>query len=175
MKNIIKTIGILLISICCLSVQAQTSKADKKAAKLADLKRIIDGKNFVFKVNQAMPLSGQMINLTSSFYDLKLANDSLTAFLPYFGVSYSAPIDPTQGGIKFTTTKFEQKITQKKNGNIVVDLKPIGLGIRPPSDVAYMVLTTSPGGYASLQVILVNRQSISFTGILEEVKVKAVS
>ena len=170
MKNILRITGILLIIICSLSVSAQTTKADKKAAKAADLKRIVDGKSYVFKVNQAMPMSGQMINLTSSFYDLKLANDTLTAFLPYYGVAYSAPIDQTEGGIKFTTTKFENKVTFKKNGNIQINLKPKDLGTRPPKDVVYMILTVSPGGYASLQVISVNRQSISFTGMLEEVK-----
>lgn len=175
MKNLIKLIGILLIAICCLSANAQATKADKKSAKTAELKRIVEGKSYVFKVNQAMPLSGQTINLTSSFYDLKLANDTLTAFLPYYGVAYSAPTDPTEGGIKFTTTKFEHKITQKKNGNIVINIKPTDLGTRPPKDVAYMVLTASPGGYASLQVILVNRQSISFIGMLEEIKTKVVS
>ena len=158
-----------------IEVQGQTTKADKKAAKAADLKRIVDGKSYVFRVNQALPMSGQMINLTSSYYDLKLANDSLTAFLPYYGVSYSAPLNPTEGGIKFTTTKFENKVTIKKNGNIQINLKPKDLGTRPPKDVAYMVLTVSPGGYTSLQVISINRQLISFTGMLEEVKPKTVS
>ena len=172
MNNIIKAIVIFLITVCSLSVHAQTTKADKKAAKVADLKRIVDGKSYVFKVNQAFPMSGQMINLTSSYYDLKLANDTLSAFLPYYGVAYSAPTDPTEGGIKFTTTKFENKVTLKKNGNIQINLKPKDLGTRPPKDVASMILTVSPGGYASLQVIPVTRQSISFSGMLEEVESK---
>ena len=176
MKNIIRIIGVLLIAICSISVQAQkATKADKKAAKAANLKNMIESKSYIFKANQAYPMGGGQVNLTSSNYDLKLSNDTLTAFLPYYGVSYSAPINPTEGGIKFTTTKFDYKVVQKKNGNYQVTFKPKNLNPRTPEDVVNMYLTVSQGGYATLQVISINRQGISFNGWLEEVKTKPAS
>lgn len=174
MKSILNIFYIILICLFSfVTSNAQTAtKAEKKAQQSADLKRIIEGKNYIFKANLAYPQSGSQVTLTSS-YDLKLANDSLVAYLPYFGQAYVAPLNPTEGGIKFTTTKFEYKNTQKKNGNFEIYFKPENLDPRSPSDVAKMYLTVSNGGFASLQVICLNRQSISFSGRLEEVKPKS--
>lgn len=172
MKKLVIIIGMFLIGTCCLSVHAQTSKADKKAAKAADLKRMIESKRFIFTANQALPMGGSMVNLTSINYDLKLSNDTLTAFLPYFGVSYSAPLNPAEGGIKFTTTKFDYKVVQKKNGNYEVSFAPQNINPRTPADVTNMYLTVTASGYATLQVISLNRQGISFTGWLEDIKPK---
>ncbi len=175
MKNIIKNICLLLIVMFSLSVHAQTSKADKNAVKAADLKRLVDSKKYLFIANQAYPMGGSMVNLTSSNFDLKLANDTLTAFLPYYGVAYSAPLNPTEGGIKLTTTKFSYHVVQKKNGNYEIDIKPINPEVRGPGDVNRMILNVSPGGYATLQVLSFNRQPISFNGWLQDVPTKKAS
>jgi hypothetical protein len=175
MKSLLNIFFAFLLCLLCVGTsQAQTAKADKKAQKAADLKRIIDGKNFIFKANMAMPQGGANIQLTSS-YDLKLANDTLVAFLPYYGVAYSAPYNPTEGGIKFTSTKFDYAVTQKKNGNFEISIKPLDLQPRAPSDVQKIFLTISAGGWANLQIINFNRQSISFSGTVEEVKPKPAS
>jgi len=172
MKDIIKNICLLLMVLSTLSVHAQTSKADKNAAKAADLKRLIDSKSYIFLANQAFPMGGGMINLTGINFDLKLANDTLTTFLPYYGVAFSAPINPTEGGIKLTTTKFSHKPVQKKNGSYEITIKPINPEVRGAADVNWMVLNISPSGYGILQVFSFNRQPISFNGWLEEVKPK---
>lgn len=177
--------------LCTNPVLAQSTKADKKAAQVAELKRIIDTKNYIFKATTALPtpipgvqisganmgpnnivnqLSSGMINLTGS-YDVKVANDSLIAFLPYYGQAFSAPYNSnTDGGINFTSKKFDYKVTQKKNGTIEILIKPQDLAARAPSDVQRMILSVSEGGWANLQIILVTRQRISFSGTVEELK-----
>jgi len=196
MKNLLNIFYALLI--CMFSVglsTAQPSKAEKKAEKAAELKRIVDAKSYVFKANTAIPtgtasvqvtgsltpnsianaLNGSSVALTSQ-YDLTLSNDTLRAFLPYYGVAYTAPpMSSTEGGVKFTTTTFDYKVTEKKNGNIEILFKSLNLEPRSPSDVQRMILTVSAGGYANLQIILLNRQPISYTGTLEEVKPKKES
>ena len=189
MKTLSNLFFALLIGLFCVGTSvAQTSKADKKAAKSAELKRIIDGKNYAFKANFAQPLStinaqiGGMstplntsnIPLTSS-YDVTLSHDTLSAYLPYYGVAYTAPVDSREGGVKFTTTKFDYKVTGKKNGTVQLSFKPLELNQRPPSDVQSMTLTVSESGFANLQITLLNRQSISYTGTLEEIKPKKAS
>jgi hypothetical protein len=122
--------------------------------------------------NIANALNGSSISLTSS-YDLKLSNDTLTAYLPYYGVAYTAPpMSTTEAGVKFTTTKFDYRVTEKKNGTVEVFFKPLDLQPRAPSDVQRMTLSVSEGGYANLQITLLNRQPITFTGTVEEVKSK---
>ena len=196
MKKLLNTSYAILICLFCVGTStAQNAKAEKKAEKTAELKRIVEGKNYVFKANSANPtgnssvqVSGSSIqagNLASMMgggsialtgtYDLTLSNDTLTAFLPYYGVAYTAPLNPTEGGIKFKTTKFDYKVTEKKNGNIEISFKPLDLQQRAPGDVQRMIMTVSAGGYANLQITLLNRQPISFTGTLEEVKPKPAS
>lgn len=189
MKKLSNIFYALLVCLFCAGTSAaQTTKLQKKAEKVAEIKRIVDGRNFIFKANFAMPLSASSIPAgslsmgsnsaaisLSSNYDLTLSHDTLAAFLPYYGVAYSAPLDSREGGIKFTTTKFDYDVKEKKNGNIEVLFKPIGLNPRVPSDAQKLMLIVSPGGYADLRVILLNRQSISFTGTIEEIKPKKAS
>jgi hypothetical protein len=198
MKSLLNILYTLLV--CLLFVgtsMAQGTKAEKNAEKAAELKRIVNGKSYVFKANFALPMgsasvqmsgfntmqmnnianamNGASVPLTST-YDLTLSNDSLTAFLPYYGVAYTAPpMGSIEGGVKFTTTKFDYKVTEKKNGNIEILIKPLDLTPRAPSDVQRMILTVSASGFANLQIILVNRQPISYTGTLEEIKPKKTS
>ena len=193
MKNILNIFYAIIVAVFCIqSSFAQATKAEKKAEKIAELKRLITSKSYVFQARMAMPMAsnasvqvsgalmpnmGNVINdssvpLTSS-YDLKLSNDTLTAYLPYFGVAYSAPAPgTTEGGVKFTSTKFDYKVTEKKNGTFEIFFKPLDLQPRAPSDVQRMTLSVSEGGYASLQITLLNRQPITFTGSLGEVKLK---
>jgi hypothetical protein len=87
--------------------------------------------------------------------------------VPYFGRAYTAPMDPTKGGIQFTSTKFEYKETKRKKGGWEILIKP-----KDTQDVSQMVLTVSETGFASLQVISNNRQPISFSGYVDEKKSK---
>lgn len=174
MKNSLNIFCSVLLFIFCIGTSnAQNmTKAEKKAKQATELKNLIDSKNYIFKATLANPLNGSQMQLTSS-YDLKLTNDSLIAYLPYFGQAYLAPINATEGGIKFTATKFDYTAIQKKNGNFEVYFEPKNLNPRAPSDVAKMYLTVSSGGYSTLQVICINRQSISFSGRVEEITPKA--
>jgi hypothetical protein len=77
--------------------------------------------------------------------------------------AYSAPIDPSQGGIKFTSTKFEYiKQPGKKDGWDITIIP------KDASDVQKLYLHVTSKGYATLQVTSTNRQPISFNGIIEE-------
>ena len=150
MKKLLNIFYALLIcSFCVGTSAAQSTKAEIKAGKSAELKRILNAKNYVFRANIAQPMgsagvqmsgfntigmnnianamNGASVPLTSS-YDLTLSNDTLTAFLPYFGTAYIAPpMGNTEGGIKFTTTKFDYTVTEKKKGNIQILFKPLNL------------------------------------------------
>ncbi|PJJ79501.1 DUF4251 domain-containing protein [Mucilaginibacter auburnensis] len=191
MKNTLKIF--FAVAVCVLFGEkaiSQTTAPDKKATQIAELKRIVDGKNYIFKATTAMPttsagvqvsgniggpnsvlnqLNSGMINLTGS-YDVSLKNDSLSVFLPYYGTAFSAPINPTEGGIKLNTTKFDYNVAQKKKGSLQITFKPQKLETRSPADVYRMILSVSPGGYATLQVISVNRMPITFNGMVEEIK-----
>lgn len=130
-------------------------------------KALIDTKNFIFRAETAIPQRGGTRYLTSE-YDLRVSKDTVIAFLPYFGRAYTAPMDPTKGGIKFTSTDFEYTARQKKRGwDITITPKDA-----TDADVRYLVLSISNKGYGSLRVICNNRDAISFSGYITGVKKK---
>src|SRR5690606_13789712 len=94
-------------------------------------------------------------------YDVKVTPDSVIAYLPFFGRSFVAPMDPTNGGIKFTSTDFSfTKELKKKNYEITITPKDV-------RDIQQLYFTISPGGYAYLRGQSINRTPISFNGIIE--------
>jgi hypothetical protein len=163
-----KTFGkLMILSILILSCEqtltAQNTRKEKQAAKAAAVKKMVDDVNYIFEANLAYPMRGGSRQLTGE-YDLRVLKDTVTAYLPYFGRAFVAPIDPTEGGIKFTWTKFEYSTKQLKNGNWEITIKPKEKNIGRMTDVQQLRLSISSAGYASLQVTSSNRDPISFQG-----------
>jgi hypothetical protein len=144
---------------------AQTTRKERQATKVAAITKMVNDTNYVFKANYANPMRGGQRVLTSD-YDFRVTKDTITAFLPYFGVAHMPPNDPStnEGGIKFTTTKFLYSVKQKKNGTWTISIKPKDNNITDWRDVHSLTLSVSPDGYADLQVDSSNRDAISFSG-----------
>lgn len=152
-------------------VYAQNIKQDKKAAKIEAIKTMVNNANYIFRANYVNPQRGGNKALTSD-YDLKVTKDTITAFLPYYGRAYVAPINPSEGGIKFTSTNFIYTTKNNKAGSWDILIKPKLNSNNDLKDVQQLRLNISSGGYASLSVISTNREPISFNGYIEEIKVK---
>ncbi|MBN9384553.1 MAG: DUF4251 domain-containing protein [Chitinophagaceae bacterium] len=157
-----------LLALCSLPAHtnAQSTKQDKQSAKEAAIKSLVDSQNYVFVAQSALPLSGRVRQLTSD-YDLRVTKNSIISYLPYFGRAYQAPLDPTKGGIQFTSKDFDYTTTPGKKSGWTVQIKP-----KDYRDVQQMTLSISASGYGSLQVVSTNRQPISFNGYIKALKVK---
>jgi hypothetical protein len=149
-------ISTMILSMGFNSVFAQ----DKKAA----IKNMVESQQYIFKAQFASPMTGQQRSLTSD-YDVTVSKSTVTSYLPYFGRAYAAPIDPSQGGIKFTSTKFQYIQEPGKKDGWDITIIP-----KDASDVQKLYLHISGNGYATLQVSSINRQPISFNGYIEENK-----
>lgn len=160
MKSLIITMMVILItSVVALPGRAQTSKQQKQDEKAEKLKQLISSQNFVFQATYMFPMGGGQIYLTSP-YDVTISRDTVTSFLPYFGVAYmSTGYGSNDNGIKFTSTKFDYQVQNLKKGGYRITIKP-----RDVTNVTQMFLEAYPGGYANLSVISVNRQQIRFEG-----------
>lgn len=156
-------LSLLLLSFVCLAAIAQNTKSEKKAAHRAAIKNMVERQNFFFEANYALPQRGGTRVLTS-VYDLKVSKDSIISHLPFFGRAYMAPIDPTEGGIDFTTTKFSYTKIHTKNGGWDITIRPLKTNPTDWRDVQQMRLNISPDGYATLSVLSTNRDPISFQG-----------
>ena len=147
----------------CLAINtfAQNKQA-KTNAKTAEIRALIENQNFNFTAQYANPQGGGHKYLTSD-YSLTIKKDSLIAYLPYFGRGYfDIPYNPTDDGIKFTSTKFSYKVTEKRKGGWDV--------IIVPSDVKYysrINIYVSQSGSANADFTITNRSFISFDGYVE--------
>lgn len=142
----------------CLG-KAQEAKHDRAQEK-TEIKNLIESKHYSFMAQSALPMAGRAINLTTP-YSLKVAGDTVVSDLPYFGRSYVAPINPAEGGIRFTSANVSYSMKDRKKGGWEITLLP-----KDAKDVRQMFLTVSDNGYASLQITSTNRQSIGFNGYI---------
>jgi hypothetical protein len=139
------------------SIYAQKEGNEKQSA----VKAAIDSQQFVFTAEMAIPSSGQTRHLTS-LYQVRVTKDSVIADLPYFGRAYNAPIDPSKGGINFTSTEFEYSKDNWKKGGWQIKIKP-----KDMSEVQQMFFTISDNGSATLHITNTNRQAISYRGHID--------
>jgi hypothetical protein len=163
MKTLKNLSLLLLLLIASFQIaNAQTTKKQKQAAKEAAIKKSIDAKQYTFVANYVLPQRGGGRVLTSD-YDLRVKPDSVISFLPYFGRAYfDVAYNPTEGGIKFTSTKFGYDVKEKKKGGWEITIKPTDA-----KNTDRLILNISPDGYASLSVTSNNRDFITFDGYLK--------
>ncbi|TKC12273.1 DUF4251 domain-containing protein [Pedobacter polaris] len=170
--KVFKKLVLLVLVFVTFKANAQTDKATTT--------KIVEEKNYVFVATSATPLNsadinkimsrmpgnmnGGNINLSGSSYDVRVVKDSVIAYLPYYGRSYSASMNPDEQGYKFTSTDFIYDSKKNKRGwNINIKTKDV-------RDNVQMNLSISQGGYATLSVVSNNKQSITYNGYLSEVK-----
>lgn len=168
-----KTLKLCSVALICLlsvssSFAQKPTKAEKKAAKIADVKRLITSGNYVFVADYVIPNNMPSRSLTTQ-YDVTVTPDNLNIWLPYFGRAYAAPRDASDGGIKLKTSDFTNKVVNKKN-NWEITLTPKKSNPPGAQDVRNLVLDVTSDGYASLRVTSLNRQPISFNGHMEDIK-----
>ncbi|RZK40476.1 MAG: DUF4251 domain-containing protein [Pedobacter sp.] len=169
-----KRLFFLILATVSFNLSAQTDKATTK--------KIVAAKDFTFVATTALPMNsvemnniinrmpgavgGGNINLMSNDYDLRITPDSVIAYLPYYGRAFnSAPMNPTEGGYKFTSTDFSFNNKEKKKGGW-----EITLNAKDTKDGVRMTLVIGTNGYATLIVNSNNKQSITYNGYLTEPK-----
>ena len=91
MKKLKILILIMLVTASgALYAQEKKSRKERRQEQVEKVQKMIEAQDYNFVARQAIPMSMQSVNLTSE-YDLCVSNDTITAYLPYFGRSYSAP------------------------------------------------------------------------------------
>jgi hypothetical protein len=123
-------------------------------------RQVIPTEDARYNPRNMFPNASNMYQLTSR-YDLRITPDSVVAYLPFFGRAYTAPINPSEGGIKFTSTNFSYKISMRKK-NYEIQIIP-----NDNNEVRNLYLTVSPSGYASLNITSVNKTPIGYSGVIE--------
>jgi len=150
--------GLIFFLAITIIVSCTAYKTQKSAP--ADIKTIVESRNFIFKAEIANPLRGGNIQLSSG-YDLTVTPATITAWLPYYGRAQTVPIGTAGGGIKFTSKDFEYTVdANNKNWKITIKVNDV-------SHVRQLFLTIYSNGTAALDVMNINREDISFRGYIK--------
>lgn len=165
---VLKTILFLTLAvITSTGLFAQETKAQKKQDKAAQIKSLIDSRNYVFVAQNAFPMGGRMRNITPD-YNLTVSADSVVSYLPFFGRAYtSTDYGASKSPLDFKTKSFDYDAKPGKKDGWSITIKP-----KDNKGVQSMNLTVSSEGYASLQVTSTDRSAMSFNGYITERKVK---
>ena len=160
-----KAIVIILLALAGVkTTYGQEVNENKNLKRSSQIQGLIDSKNYVFVAQTAIPIGGRAINLTSP-YEVRVSGDTVASDLPYFGRAFVAPINPSDGGIRFTSTNSNYKVKGRKKGGWDIEILP-----KDSKDVRQMLLTVSESGYGTLQVVSNNKQQISYNGYVKERK-----
>ena len=143
------------------ALQAQSEK-ERKVKEEMEIKASITAQNYIFKAQTLLPMNGGTRYLNGD-YDLSVSVDKIVSFLPYMGRIYTAPIDPANGPLRFTSTDFTYAIQTKKKGGWDISIKP-----KDVRSVREFNLHVSDNGYATLQVSGNDRQPVTFYGYVVE-------
>ena len=168
-----KTVTAILLIFVCISAGAQKSgtktkrelKAEKLALQKAETKMLVENKTFVFDVQTVNPMRGRTVHVTSD-YDVRIQNDSIYSYLPFYGRAYSINYGGTQSPLIFEQAIEGFVSTKTKNGY------SIDVHARNQNDMLDFSFHVTESGSTTLTVNSVNRQSISYFGQLEKVSDK---
>lgn len=130
---------------------------------IKEINRKVESKDFTIAVNYANPLRMKPVYLTSE-YDLRIKNDSAFAYLPYYGVAYTAPYNSTEGGIKFAEPMSEYKIIPHKKA----DGWDIRFRVKSKLTVYDFSLTIFNNGSSSISVSSYEKDRINFIGEVKQ-------
>ena len=160
---------------CCVAIVVLLSCSSQQySSGTAAVIEMLTAKTYTFVAQNVIPTEDARYNPRTMFpnasatlyqlsggYDLRITPDSVIAYLPFFGRAYTAPVNPSEGGIKFTSTRFQYKQTLRKK------MYEIEITPHDVQDVSRLFLTISASGFTTLRIQSINRTPISFNGIVE--------
>lgn len=155
---------LLLVTLTASTSHAQT-RAEKKAAQQAKVQELVSNQQYVFLARTVNPTGGRTRQVTNDYYTITILKDTIRCDLPYFGRAFSAPIGTAGGGINFTSSHFVYKAEPTKKGGWQISIEP-----KDVSDTRQVSININSSGTANATVISNNRQTISYTGTIVDIR-----
>ena len=163
---------IIILLILLITLPAQSFAQDKEIKnrkkirkerlkeKIEETKFLVENKEFLFTPTHAIPMSGGSIQLDFSF-DVELKNDTVTSYLPFYGVAYHVDYGGRNSAFDFTQPVEKIQIKNTKNGYQVI------FDVINRQDHISFIFNISEPGYATLNIISTNRQVMSYYGSIK--------
>lgn len=159
MRNIAH-LGLALLTLLLLFQGCGTSRsAAEKEQLAAEIANAVNTSSFVFKATYAHPTGFSSRHL-SPYYEVDVSPDTIEVYLPYFGRAYKAPMNPNEGGYRFTSVDFDYSVepgSQKGNWYVVIKFNDLDRSVSFNFDIW-------ENETARLSIMDTDRQGISFQG-----------
>lgn len=161
-----KSVFLAALIFVSISVCAQDTKQEKKEARYREALELINTGIFEFIARRANPPRFRSIDLSTNPNFLRINQEKGAADIPYFGRAFSDGYSSNGGGIKFDGPMegYDVKKNDKKH-HLTIKFKVKGEG-----DTYSCTLNISGLENTSLTVLSNNRQTISYTGHIRELK-----
>lgn len=138
-------------------------RAEKQEQRMDEVKNLLESKEFVFNATHALPMGGGSKYLNYS-YDVEIKGDTISSYLPFFGVAYRLDYGGRNAAFHFTEPAEEYTMENEENGY------RIEFEIDKGMDNLNFNFHISELGYATLNVISTNRQAISYYGRIDSIE-----
>lgn len=156
-----------VIGLICALILASASTSCSSSRKMTDpevkqkVSQAVENREYTINVNQMIPMMGRAQHLTSN-YSLKIKNDSVYSYLPYFGRAYSVPYGGGQGLVfDGVIVDYQQEINAK-------GVYQISFKSKTPEDTFVFSVEIYDNGSSQIRVNSNNRQGITFLGEVEQ-------
>lgn len=156
-------VGMVMLSLFGMTAQKMT-KAERKAKIAEQVNKNINSNSFRIDVNQALPMSAQMITLTSTYY-LEIKGDTIISELPYFGRAYTAPMNLSGGGLSFKEVAKSIKKTNNGKKGWMIDVE-----VKAPEDYYRYSIVVFSNGESAVNLTSNNRSFISYRGTMAKIE-----
>lgn len=160
MKKLVLFFAVLLPLAMTFSSCSPTASLPT-AATPENITAAIDSGAWHFLPQQAMPATGRSRPVTNEFI-VKFSKEKLIVYLPYFGrATGGINIYTGKSPLDFSSTNFETDIQHPKEDEWNITLKP-----KDYNEVQQMNFNLFGNGTAMLNIILTNRSSIRYNGVI---------
>jgi hypothetical protein len=133
---------------------------------MAELKTIVEGRDFEIQNEWAEPIVGSSINLIGNPNYIRFEGDSVEMALPYFGERHSGGAYSREGGIHFDGPARNFSITERSN-NLIIEFEG-----QQNSESYNFLLTVFPNGKVTTSVNSSQRSSITYRGEIQSQKLE---
>lgn len=157
-------INILFLSLVFFFNACSSSKP-VTASTPEETKQAILSNRWIFVAQSVNPQGGRT-QIINGRYEIRTSKDTVNAYLPYFGKSYSGAGAMTNANpMDFKSTNFSIEQAATKKGGMQVTIRP-----KDYNPVQTMLFLFYDNGSASLTVTLADRSPISYNGRVEPMR-----
>jgi len=163
MKTIIRLVIITLF--LGLTGFREKDKKEDKARQRLEMAQLIESGRFQFVAMSANSSLGNFNNLNLN-YAMVFDSLQVKSHLPYYGRAYSVPYGGGNGGVQFDLTAKKIDCVYNERKKIYL----ISAELKDLEDSYTIFLNAGLDGYATLKIDFVNRQGISYYGIIKKIE-----